>query len=42
LNSFSKFGTNEVGDFVSNFILSKDDLLYFNNDNVHIGQTTIV
>jgi 3-isopropylmalate dehydrogenase len=42
LNSFSKFGTNEVGDFVSNFILSKDDLLYFNNDNVHIGQSTIV
>jgi 3-isopropylmalate dehydrogenase len=42
LNSYSKFGTNEVGDFVSNFILSKDDLLYFNNDNVHIGQSTIV
>ena len=42
LNTFSKFGTNEVGDFVSNFILSKDDLLYFNNDNVHIGQSTIV
>ncbi len=42
LNSFSKFGTNEVGDFISNFILSKDDLLYFNNDNVHIGQSTIV
>ncbi|MDD5151809.1 MAG: 3-isopropylmalate dehydrogenase [Flavobacterium sp.] len=42
LNSFSKFGTNEVGDFVSNFILSKEDLLYFNNDNVYIGQSTIV
>ncbi|WP_338407276.1 3-isopropylmalate dehydrogenase [uncultured Flavobacterium sp.] len=41
LSSFSKFGTNEVGDFVSNFILSKEDLLYFNNDNVHIGQSTI-
>ena len=38
----SKFGTNEVGEFVSNFIFSKDDLLYFNNDNVHIGQSTIV
>lgn len=38
----SKFGTNEVGDFVSNFIFSKDDLLYFNNDNVSIGQSTIV
>ncbi len=42
LSSISKFGTNEVGDFISNFILSKDDLLYFNNDNVHIGQSTIV
>jgi 3-isopropylmalate dehydrogenase len=42
LNSYSKFGTNEVGDFVSNFILSKDDLLYFNNDNVYLGQSTIV
>ncbi|GAA6773649.1 3-isopropylmalate dehydrogenase [Flavobacterium sp. CGRL2] len=38
----SKFGTNEVGEFVSNFIFSKDDLLYFNNDNVSIGQSTIV
>jgi hypothetical protein len=23
------FGTNEVGEFVSNYILNKDDLLYF-------------
>ncbi|MBK0368423.1 3-isopropylmalate dehydrogenase [Flavobacterium agrisoli] len=38
----SNFGTNEVGDFISNYILNKDDLLYFNNDNVHIGQSTIV
>lgn len=38
----SKFGTNEVGEFVSNVIFSKDDLLYFRNDNVHIGQSTIV
>lgn len=38
----SNFGTNEVGEFISNYILSKDDLLYFNNDNVHIGQSTIV
>ncbi|MET0946726.1 MAG: 3-isopropylmalate dehydrogenase [Flavobacterium sp.] len=42
LKADSKFGTNEVGEFVSNFIFSKDDLLYFNNDNVHIGQSTIV
>lgn len=42
LNPYSKFGTNEVGDFISNYILSKDDLLYFNNDNVYIGQSTIV
>jgi 3-isopropylmalate dehydrogenase len=42
LNPYSKFGTNEVGEFISNYILSKDDLLYFNNDNVYIGQSTIV
>jgi len=42
LNPDSKFGTNDIGDFISNFILSKDDLLYFNNDNVNIGQSTIV
>ena len=42
LNPDSKFGTNEVGEFVSNFILNKDDLMYFNNDNVHLGQSTIV
>lgn len=41
LKSDSKFGTNEVGDFLSNFILSKDDL-YFKSDNVQIGQSTIV
>ena len=41
LNPYSKFGTNEVGDFISNFILSKDDL-YFKSDNVYIGQSTIV
>jgi len=41
LNPYSKFGTNEVGDFIANFILSKDDL-YFKSDNVYIGQSTIV
>jgi 3-isopropylmalate dehydrogenase len=41
LKADSKFGTNEVGDFISNFILSKDDL-YFKSDNVYIGQSTIV
>lgn len=42
LISNSKFGTHEVGEFVSNFILNKDDLMYFNKDNVKIGQSTIV
>ena len=41
LNKDSKFGTNEVGDFIANFILSKDDL-YFKIDNIKIGQSTIV
>ena len=42
INPDTKFGTNEVGEFVSNFILNKDDLMYFNNDNVYLGQSTIV
>lgn len=42
LNPDSKFGTHEVGEFISNFILNKEDLLYFNNDNVFLGQSTIV
>jgi 3-isopropylmalate dehydrogenase len=37
----SQFGTNEVGDFISNYILSKGDL-YFKKDFVQIGQSTIV
>ncbi|MFT5714558.1 MAG: 3-isopropylmalate dehydrogenase, partial [Flavobacterium sp.] len=37
----SKYGTNEIGEFISNFILSKDDLMYFNSSNVTIGQSTI-
>jgi 3-isopropylmalate dehydrogenase len=41
LNPGTSFGTNEVGEFVSNYILNKDDLLYFNDVNVHIGQSTI-
>ena len=41
LNPSSRLGTNDVGDFISNVILSKDDL-YFKNDNVQIGQSTIV
>ena len=41
LNKDSKFCTNEVGDFIANFILSKDDL-YFKIDNIKIGQSTIV
>lgn len=41
INPDSRLGTNDVGDFISNVILSKDDL-YFKNDNVQIGQSTIV
>jgi hypothetical protein len=29
------------GEFISNFILNKDDLMYFNSGNVTIGQSTI-
>jgi 3-isopropylmalate dehydrogenase len=41
LNPDSKYGTNEIGEFISNFILNKDDLMYFNSNNVTIGQSTI-
>lgn len=41
LDPNSKFGTNEIGEFISNFILNKDDLMYFNRTNVTIGQSTI-
>jgi 3-isopropylmalate dehydrogenase len=41
LNPDSKYGTNEIGEFISNFILNKDDLMYFNSSNVTIGQSTI-
>jgi 3-isopropylmalate dehydrogenase len=37
----SLFGTNEVGDFIVNFILNEGDL-YFKRDFVQIGQSTIV
>lgn len=37
----SQFGTNEVGDFISNHILNKGDS-YFKKDFVQIGQSTIV
>jgi 3-isopropylmalate dehydrogenase len=42
LNPDSKYGTNEIGEFISNFILNKDDLMYFNSSNVTIGQSTIL
>ncbi len=37
----SQFGTNEVGDFVANYILNEGDL-YFKKDFVQLGQSTIV
>jgi 3-isopropylmalate dehydrogenase len=37
----SQFGTNEVGDFISNYILNEGDL-YFKRDIVQLGQSTIV
>ncbi|MEY4433599.1 MAG: 3-isopropylmalate dehydrogenase [Bacteroidota bacterium] len=37
----SQFGTNEVGDFISNYILNEGDL-YFKKDFVQLGQSTIV
>jgi 3-isopropylmalate dehydrogenase len=37
----SQFGTNEVGDFIANYILNEGDS-YFKKDFVQIGQSTIV
>ncbi len=37
----SQFGTNEVGDFIANYILNQGDL-YFKKDFVQLGQSTIV
>lgn len=37
----SLFGTNEVGDYISNYILNEGDS-YFKKDFVQIGQSTIV
>lgn len=37
----SRFGTNEVGDFIANYIMDEDDL-YFKTDFVQIGRSTIV
>jgi 3-isopropylmalate dehydrogenase len=37
----SNFGTNEVGDYISNYILNKGDS-YFKKDFVQLGQSTIV
>ena len=41
LNVYSLFGTNEVGDFIVNYILNEGDT-YFKGDFVQIGQSTIV
>jgi 3-isopropylmalate dehydrogenase len=38
LNPDSKYGTNEIGEFISNFILNKDDLMYFNSGNYNYNQ----
>ncbi|MGL2986060.1 3-isopropylmalate dehydrogenase [Flavobacterium sp. RSSA_27] len=37
----SRFGTNEVGDFIANHIMDAEDL-YFKKDFVQIGRSTIV
>lgn len=41
LNVDSRFGTNEVGDFIANHIMDAEDL-YFKKDFVQIGGSTIV
>lgn len=37
----SRFGTNEVGDFIANCIMDSDDL-YFKHDFIQLGRSTIV
>lgn len=42
INSKSKHGTNDVGDFIANNIVDTDDSLNMNYENIGLGKSTII
>ncbi len=42
INPKSKFGTNEVGDFIANNIVDTDETLNMNYENIGLGKSTII
>lgn len=42
LNATSKYGTNEVGDFIANNIIDSDESYNYNYENIGLGKSTII
>ncbi|HUH47512.1 MAG TPA: isocitrate/isopropylmalate family dehydrogenase, partial [Arenibacter sp.] len=42
LNPSSKYGTNEVGDFIAANIIDSDENLNYNYENIGLGRSTII
>ncbi|NAS30070.1 3-isopropylmalate dehydrogenase [Flavobacteriaceae bacterium R38] len=42
LDPESIFGTNKIGDFIADYILSADDTISLNKENINFGQSTII
>lgn len=42
LNTSSKYGTNHIGDFISENIRDSDDYLILNKENIWLGKSTII
>tara|TARA_R110000868_G_scaffold4211_14_gene26754 strand:+ start:11002 stop:12120 length:1119 start_codon:yes stop_codon:yes gene_type:complete len=42
INTKSKFGTNNVGDFIASNIVDTDDTLNMNYENIGLGKSTII
>jgi len=42
LNLKTKYGTDQVGDFIANNITDSDDHLNMNNENIGLGKSTII
>tara|TARA_R110002050_G_scaffold16019_2_gene48960 strand:- start:56854 stop:57972 length:1119 start_codon:yes stop_codon:yes gene_type:complete len=42
INAKSKFGTNNVGDFIASNIVDTDDTLNMNYENIGLGKSTII
>jgi 3-isopropylmalate dehydrogenase len=42
LKPYSKYGTNQVGDFIANNIVDQDDEINMNDENIDLGKSTII